>query len=131
MRGGAGNDTYFINSTGDKIDEQGNNDSSDKVRSTISVDLTKLGVLTFDGVDVVRMETHVFRATRFSGTVTESEEMRPQWYQADQLPYHAMWADNPLWFPLMLQGKTFTGHFDYAPDETIVRYELRETPSAQ
>jgi Ca2+-binding RTX toxin-like protein len=43
MRGGAGNDTYFINSTGDKIDEQGNTDSSDKVRSTISVNLTKLG----------------------------------------------------------------------------------------
>jgi Ca2+-binding RTX toxin-like protein len=43
MRGGAGNDTYFINSTGDKIDEQGNNDSSDKVRSTITVSLATLG----------------------------------------------------------------------------------------
>ena len=43
MRGGAGNDTYVINSTGDKIDEQGNTDSSDKVRSTVTVNLATLG----------------------------------------------------------------------------------------
>src|ERR1700752_3361240 len=43
MRGGACNDTYFIDSTGDKIDEQGNNDSADRVRSTIAVNLNTLG----------------------------------------------------------------------------------------
>jgi Ca2+-binding RTX toxin-like protein len=43
MRGGAGNDTYVIDSTDDTIDEEGNSDSTDSVRSTITVDLNTVG----------------------------------------------------------------------------------------
>jgi len=39
MKGGAGNDTYVVNDAGDTIDEQGNADSADVVRATVSVNL--------------------------------------------------------------------------------------------
>jgi Ca2+-binding RTX toxin-like protein len=42
MKGGAGNDTYVVNAVGDKIDEQGNADTGDLVRASISVDLSAL-----------------------------------------------------------------------------------------
>jgi Ca2+-binding RTX toxin-like protein len=39
MKGGAGNDTYVVNDAGDTIDEEGNADSADVVRTTVSVNL--------------------------------------------------------------------------------------------
>ncbi len=42
LRGGAGNDIYVINVATDSIDEEGNTDAGDLVRSTISVNLAAL-----------------------------------------------------------------------------------------
>ena len=43
LLGGAGNDNYVIDEAGDIIDEQFNNDTDDKVLSSITVDLAVLG----------------------------------------------------------------------------------------
>ena len=43
MKGGAGNDIYVVNAAGDKIDEEGNADTADLVRASVSVDLAALG----------------------------------------------------------------------------------------
>ena len=43
LKGGAGNDTYIVNVAGDTIDEEGNADAEDVVRTTVSVDLSVLG----------------------------------------------------------------------------------------
>lgn len=42
MRGGSGNDTYVVDAAGDSIDEEGNTDSNDTVRASISVNLAVL-----------------------------------------------------------------------------------------
>ena len=42
MAGGAGNDAYVVDAASDRIDEEGNLDLDDEVRSTISVNLTTL-----------------------------------------------------------------------------------------
>ena len=42
MKGGAGNDTYVVNAAGDKIDEEGNADTADLVRASVSVNLATL-----------------------------------------------------------------------------------------
>src|SRR6185436_8622362 len=43
LKGGVGNDTYVIDAAGDQVDEGGNLDSADVVRSTVTVDLATLG----------------------------------------------------------------------------------------
>jgi Ca2+-binding RTX toxin-like protein len=43
MFGGSGNDVYVVDAAGDTIDEQGNADTKDLVRATVSVNLTTLG----------------------------------------------------------------------------------------
>ncbi|HEV8392350.1 MAG TPA: M10 family metallopeptidase [Dongiaceae bacterium] len=43
MLGGSGNDTYVISAAGDVINEEGNLDNDDVVRSSIAVNLTTLG----------------------------------------------------------------------------------------
>jgi hypothetical protein len=56
---------------------------------------------------------------------SESDEMRPQWFAFENIPYTKMWADDILWLPHVLAGKNISGQFDFAGDETtIIDYEL-------
>ena len=56
-------------------------------------------------------------------------EMRPQWFQLDQIPFADMWPDDSYWFPLLLQKKKFCGHFKFQDQDTILSYSLREVDS--
>lgn len=51
----------------------------------------------------------VFTATEWTGAPTETEEMRPKWYNLSDIPYDQMWADDPHWLPLVLDGKLVEG----------------------
>lgn len=53
-------------------------------------------------------------------------EMRPQWFECDQIPFTQMWADDILWFPLMLQKKKFVGYFKFQGHEVILSHKLEE-----
>lgn len=37
-----------------------------------------------------------------------------------------MWADDILWFPLMLQKKRFVGYFKFQGHEVILSHKLEE-----
>ena len=67
----------------------------------------------------------VFLTSTFEGEPRETEEMTPQWFSIDQIPYQQMWEDDPLWYPLLLQGKYFVGNFDFR-DRTMLRHSLSE-----
>lgn len=62
---------------------------------------------------------HVFVATDWDGEPSESEEMRPQWFEISAIPYHHMWADDPIWLPLLLDGKLFQGSVTVDGDRII------------
>lgn len=53
-------------------------------------------------------------------------EMRPQWFECDQIPFSQMWADDVLWFPLMFQKKKFVGYFKFQGDDVILSHKLEE-----
>nr|XP_021524479.1 7,8-dihydro-8-oxoguanine triphosphatase [Aotus nancymaae] len=53
-------------------------------------------------------------------------EMRPHWFQLDQIPFKDMWPDDSYWFPFLLQKKKFHGYFKFQGQDTILDYTLRE-----
>lgn len=58
------------------------------------------------------LECHVFSTDRFEGEPRPSDEAIPMWVPLAELPYDEMWADDVLWCPLMLSGRTpFEGRF--------------------
>jgi len=74
--------------------------------------LRKVGVLLFQlNTNTELMEVHVFRADEYQGVPTESDEMRPRWFDIDNLPLDKMWDDDRIWLPLFLDNKSFSGHF--------------------
>jgi 8-oxo-dGTP diphosphatase/2-hydroxy-dATP diphosphatase len=91
--------------------------------------LEKVGVIDFEFTgqeDVI--EVNIFEATDIIGIPIETEEMKPQWFGLDQIPFAQMWPDDIHWFPLFLAGKKFTGRFLFGEGEgnTIIEQELNE-----
>lgn len=88
-------------------------------------EMEKVGVLEFDAPHFEKIIiVHVFRIDKFTGTPVESEEMKPQWFHIDQIPFSDMWTDDPHWMPLLLQGKKFKGNFLFREDESVEDYNL-------
>ncbi|KAF4074019.1 hypothetical protein AMELA_G00249860 [Ameiurus melas] len=96
--------------------------------SSLTVDtLCKIGNITFEFVgETELMDVHIFRADDYDGEPTESEEMRPRWFDIDKIPFGEMWADDVLWFPLMLQKKKFSGYFKFQGHDVILEHKLNE-----
>lgn len=96
--------------------------------SGLTVDhLEKIGNIKFEFIgDTELMDVHIFRTDTYHGEPTESDEMRPQWFELDKIPFSQMWADDILWFPLMLQKKKFLGYFKFQGHELIIEHKLDE-----
>uniref|UniRef100_A0A673NK54 Oxidized purine nucleoside triphosphate hydrolase n=1 Tax=Sinocyclocheilus rhinocerous TaxID=307959 RepID=A0A673NK54_9TELE len=96
--------------------------------SGLTVDtLHKIGNIKFEFIgETELLDVHIFRADTYKGEPTESDEMRPQWFDTDKIPFIQMWADDVLWFPLMLQKKKFLGYFKFHGHDVIVEHKLEE-----
>ncbi len=75
---------------------------------------------------------HIYRGEGVLGKFRESEEMRPQWFLQDEIPYDSMWPADRFWLPALLEGKAFKGkiHFDERKDivsKEIIFYGEEET----
>lgn len=59
---------------------------------------------------------HVYLARIWQGTPQETAEMRPKWFGVDELQFESMWIDDPLWLPLVLNGKLVVAEFVFGKD---------------
>ena len=60
-------------------------------------------------------------ARAFDGEPHETDEAIPLWVPLAAIPYDEMWADDRHWLPLLIQGETFTGHFEFDGEELLRR----------
>jgi len=72
------------------------------------------------------MNVNVFVATEWEGEPTESEEVKPEWFSIDTLPYDAMWQDDPYWLPLVLEGKKIKASFVMDKEDKITQHIIEE-----
>jgi 8-oxo-dGTP diphosphatase/2-hydroxy-dATP diphosphatase len=89
--------------------------------------MNKLGILEFvyqDGSG--NMEVHIFYVKEFEGNPVESEEMKPKWFDVDEIPYDQMWPDDKYWLPMFLDEKRFKGKFFFNESNEIIDYSLSE-----
>ncbi|KAG2158049.1 NUDIX hydrolase domain-like protein [Suillus bovinus] len=96
-----------------------------KEEADIDAPLEHAGSLLFVTNAVVwAFQIEIFSARSYSGTPTESDEMRPKWFSfaspatcdADAIvppiPYEMMWDGDAHWLPLLAQGRKFVGRID-------------------
>lgn len=92
--------------------------------------LEKLGIVDFEfrgNPEIIQM--HIFRVGNFSGEPKESEEMKPEWFHIDKIPFKQMWPDDVYWMPLFLKGRKFKGKFLFGEENSILEKELEEVSS--
>jgi 8-oxo-dGTP pyrophosphatase MutT (NUDIX family) len=90
-------------------------------------DLKEAGTLEFHFNDNPDWNNfcHIFTITAWTGEPSESEEMRPQWYAIDSLPFDSMWIDDPHWVPFVLAGKKIKAKFLFdAKGEVILEQNI-------
>lgn len=88
-------------------------------------EIEERGSIDFHFMDTGKlMEVHMFEVLEYSGEPVETEEMRPQWFNLDEIPFDSMWADDPYWFPLFLKKKKFKGRIIFADNDRILSHEI-------
>ena len=89
--------------------------------------LNKVGIIDFEfkGNPEI-LQVHIFKSDNFLGEPKESEEMKPQWFHVDKIPFAEMWPDDIRWIPLLLEGKKFKGKFLFGESDIILEQKLVE-----
>ncbi len=125
-----------INAPGGRL-EAGETPEAAAVRETVEeVGVTPVGVrhrgdlrfqfkadgVTPDGAPRVgyRLACHVFSADGCEGEAHATDEAIPQWIPLSAIPYEEMWADDRVWLPRMLAGRTpFSGRFVFDGERMV------------
>jgi mutator protein MutT len=88
-------------------------------------------VATIDFDEYVKGEqTNVFMnvyvASDWDGEPTETDEMRPRWFDESDLPYDKMFADDKYWLPRVLVGEKVAAQFQFDEGWNLLSHEIKE-----
>lgn len=87
--------------------------------------MERIGIIDFEFEgDPKIMEVHIFKVRSFTGEPIETEEMKPEWFSIDKIPFETMWPDDKFWLPLLLEGKKFKGKFVFDKNTEIIKQKL-------
>ncbi|GLB39079.1 putative NUDIX domain containing protein [Lyophyllum shimeji] len=92
----------------------------------ITAPLEYAGTLLFlsEGSDVA-FHIDIYRAEEYSGTIAETDEMRPEWFalpsinpqgpeaSSPSIPFAQMWDTDVHWMPLLFSKTAFVGRADF------------------
>jgi 8-oxo-dGTP diphosphatase len=67
----------------------------------------------------------VYTAKSWTGNAAESNEISPQWYAMDNLPFDKMWDDNRYWLEGLLRGKEIWAQFTINQDLNVENWKQR------
>lgn len=71
-------------------------------------------------------QVHVFISRKWKGQPIESDEIRPQWFDQNQLPLNCMWHDGRYWLPLILKGQTLIGDFLFNDALKVIEHKIKQ-----
>lgn len=68
----------------------------------------------FDATKQIAMAVYI--AKNYEGEIIETEEMRPTWFNIDEIPYDRMFAADQIWLPEVLAGKKISAEIVFDKD---------------
>lgn len=83
--------------------------------------IRKIGILDFyfPYKEDWNQQVHVFIAEDYDGNIKETEEMKPEWFAIDEVPYSSMWEDAIYYIPLLLKNQNFRLEFTFDKDQKV------------
>ncbi len=106
---------------GESIEEAARRETQEEIHVTVK-DMEKIGELqfTFPHNPAFDQMVHIYISEHFEGEPRESEEMRPEWFSVNDIPYSAMWPDDVHWVPQVMEGKKIKGSFVFGEGDVIL-----------
>lgn len=74
--------------------------------------------------DPWHMYVYAYLSDEWKGEPSESEEMAPQWFTLDRIPYSKMWEDDEYWLPQVLSGDKVTGMFTFDENDRMISHRV-------
>lgn len=65
-------------------------------------------------------------STKWRGKLKETEEMKPQWFEKEKIPYNQMWSADRMWIPEILKGKKIKAVFEYSEGDALANSTIVE-----
>lgn len=91
------------------------------------IDAKLVGIIDFDlylkGEKAIE-KVHIFVAHNYKGEVQESEEMKPEWFDINKIPYEKMFDDDLLWLPDVVNGKLVQGNVKFDKNNHTVESKI-------
>lgn len=71
-------------------------------------------------------DVHLYNIIEYSWVIIESEEIKPLWFNLDDIPYNRMWEDDTIWLPRVLSWeKNIEYNFFFDKENwKMTKYEL-------
>ena len=120
------------NGVGGKI-ENGETPEEAMIRETqeeiavTPIEYEKVGIIEFDEFYKGQKEKvmfHLYVASEWQGEPTESDEMKPEWFDIQSIPYDKMFPDDKYWLPLILEGKKIKAYFDFDEEWNLLSKKI-------
>ena len=122
----------FYNGFGGKVEKSDKSilDAAKReCREEANVDLincNKIGIIYFSFTYLPELfEVHVYSSTKWNGKPSESNEMRPEWFNFKDIPYDKMWKDDIFWMPYLLNNEMFLGAAYFDKGNKLLNYQYK------
>ncbi|MFA5934373.1 MAG: 8-oxo-dGTP diphosphatase [Candidatus Paceibacterota bacterium] len=69
-------------------------------------------------------KVHVYFVEEWDGNPKESEEMNPEWFILEKIPYLNMWPDDIFWLPEVLKGGLVKAVFKFGENDIVQDKEV-------
>lgn len=77
-----------------------------------------------EGDEPWRMYVHAYLCDEWHGEPSETDEMRPEWFNIEDIPYDNMWADDEYWLPQVLAGNKVYGEFTFDDHDRLLTHSV-------
>jgi 8-oxo-dGTP pyrophosphatase MutT (NUDIX family) len=93
----------------------------------LTTKLTKVGDIKFylESDVCFNQHVHIFTTNMWVGEPQESDEMKPEWFNINEIPYDKMWVDDIHWLPYVLDGKYVSGKIFFNENSEIEDLQLK------
>lgn len=73
--------------------------------------------------DSWNQDVYAFIAHEWNGQPTETEEIRPEWFEFDNIPLNKMWDDAKYWTQRVLKGEEVHEEYLFSKDLKVIEYQ--------
>lgn len=111
----------------EKIEETAIRETQEEI-GVIPLNIEKRAVLDFyfPHSPSWNQQVIIYLAKDWAGKPKETEEMKPKWFNKNDLPFELIWPDDKHWLPKVFEGSNINAEFLFGENDTLLEFNVAE-----